>query len=788
MKYIAIIFLLSSPLILSSQCTHPDFEQLIEFYDAFTGQIWSNNSGWQEGKSGSSCDPCDYNGQPWYGIVCENSRVVKIDFNPTGNATGNRLTGKIFDLKLEKLRTLDLSWNTVFGEIPDFSGLPNLDSLHLGSNGLKDVVPNFSNLPKLKYLNLSQNLLAFSVPNFTNLPLLIELHLEYNNFHWMDDLTNMPNLKILNLKSNQLDVEIQNFSNLPELELLNMSLNHLVGGIPDFDNLPELKHLDLNGNNLTACPNFSSIPKLEYLDLKNNIIESPIPPFENLPLVEILILRGNNFSGEIPSYDDKTQLKVIEISGSNLVGTLPQFLSSSQLQIISIVNTSISGLIPIYDWLPKLEAINVEQNELEGRIPDFKNPMLHTIRLNKNELTGLLPEFKNLPELYQFICTSNDLEGCYPEYFCRISVQASDNLKLPNYGSFYYCEGEDEQIGAPCSSTDNINSLEVIGPDCSCGQSTCTSTHPDFDMLMTLYNATNGENWTNQTGWDRAVAGVTCDPCRQDIKWYGVSCTNGRVSCIDLNGGADTCDPLGIGGNNLMGQLPQLTFDSLKELRLNNNSLFGQLPDINGMPELEILSLAFNQFMGSIPDYSDHENISTLRLTANNLSGELPDVSKWKKLDLLTAAFNDFYGCYPDDICALTEVDFFDNPLLPFDGDVEQFCMGNEQVGAPCYSESNINYTITEDCECAEFLSSTMGSNSMHKLTIYPNPVRDKIYISEIVFNTQYKIYNVQGQIITGGLLLKTNSIDISELPHGLYFISMHNEDQSESSFKFLKD
>jgi hypothetical protein len=48
--------------------------------------------------------------------------------------------------------------------------------------------------------------------------------------------------------------------------------------------------------------------------------------------------------------------------------------------------------------------------------------------------------------------------------------------------------------------------------------------------LVALYNATNGANWWLNTGW--TVPGSPGDnPCG----WYGVTCTSGRVTGLDLS-------------------------------------------------------------------------------------------------------------------------------------------------------------------------------------------------------------------------------------------------------------
>ena len=56
------------------------------------------------------------------------------------------------------------------------------------------------------------------------------------------------------------------------------------------------------------------------------------------------------------------------------------------------------------------------------------------------------------------------------------------------------------------------------------------------ESLEGLYNATNGDGWTDNTNWN------TGDPC--DNSWFGVVCTGDNITEVNL------------GGNGLTGTLP----------------------------------------------------------------------------------------------------------------------------------------------------------------------------------------------------------------------------------------
>ncbi len=125
--------------------------------------------------------------------------------------------------------------------------------------------------------------------------------------------------------------------------------------------------------------------------------------------------------------------------------------------------------------------------------------------------------------------------------------------------------------------------------------------------LMALYDATDGPNWTNSTGW-----GTETDYC----DWFGVICLNASVYEIDLR------------RNNLSGELPQALaqLTQLDELILVGNALTGSLPAwLSELPALKHVYLNNNEFSGSLPvEWAGLQAIQRLYLGDNQLTGALP--------------------------------------------------------------------------------------------------------------------------------------------------------------------
>ena len=124
---------------------------------------------------------------------------------------------------------------------------------------------------------------------------------------------------------------------------------------------------------------------------------------------------------------------------------------------------------------------------------------------------------------------------------------------------------------------------------------------------MALYNATDGDNWTNNDNWltDNDIS-----------TWYGVDVSDGSVTALNLD------------ENNLTGELPvelgNLT--NLTRLNLWGNPLSGSIPtELGNLTNLTYLGLQKTELSGSVPvELSNLTNLTQLWLGENKLSGSLP--------------------------------------------------------------------------------------------------------------------------------------------------------------------
>ena len=104
--------------------------------------------------------------------------------------------------------------------------------------------------------------------------------------------------------------------------------------------------------------------------------------------------------------------------------------------------------------------------------------------------------------------------------------------------------------------------------------------------------------------------------------------------------------------------------------------------------------------------------------------------------------------------------------------------------GLICYSTAGeqISFVANNLCEP----TSTNDLQTLSNLTLYPNPVLDKLYLETSEQNWNYQILNLQGQLILKGNY--EDNIEVSQLPSGIYFLQLSREDEMYRAVKFVKE
>ncbi len=142
--------------------------------------------------------------------------------------------------------------------------------------------------------------------------------------------------------------------------------------------------------------------------------------------------------------------------------------------------------------------------------------------------------------------------------------------------------------------------------------------------LIALYNAANGADWTDRTGW--RIDDIDFNDRGTECSWFGVWCNSvPQIVTIDLE------------SNNLVGTVPlELgNLSALRTLNLSFNEFTGPIPtEIGFLSQLADLNLAANALSGLIPnEFCDLSALENANLRSNRLSGEIPSrITELKQL------------------------------------------------------------------------------------------------------------------------------------------------------------
>lgn len=183
----------------------------------------------------------------------------------------------------------------------------------------------------------------------------------------------------------------------------------------------------------------------------------------------------------------------------------------------------------------------------------------------------------------------------------------------------------------PTINNTSINTKEILLSKKSINTNLVCDPDRDRQALIDLYNATDGDNWINNTNW------------RSDLPisdWHGITAISDCVTEIDLNNNAlSGTIPISIGDlselqyidlrqNNLSGSIPTEigNLTNLLNLSLYENQLTGEIPStIGNLTLLKGFSLNDNQFSGSIPDeIGQLTQLENIFLSNSGISGEIP--------------------------------------------------------------------------------------------------------------------------------------------------------------------
>lgn len=186
----------------------------------------------------------------------------------------------------------------------------------------------------------------------------------------------------------------------------------------------------------------------------------------------------------------------------------------------------------------------------------------------------------------------------------------------------------------------------------------------EFQALKSFYNATNGDSWSNRSGWENINTTATKDSVTNS--WFGISIQEGHVVGINFY------------SNNLSGVIPDAIGDMkyLNQLTLSGNKINGPLPTrlkelgrmayfsvggcpinspfpseiVQNWPLLRDLTVYYCGLTGSLPDtiFKNMLLLERLWIYGNQLEGKIPtSVNNLSNLSDFNCGGNKFDGPLP---------------------------------------------------------------------------------------------------------------------------------------------
>lgn len=306
------------------------------------------------------------------------------------------------------------------------------------------------------------------------------------------------------------------------------------------------------------------------------------------------------------------------------------------------------------------------------------------------------------------------------------------------------------------------------------------------EALLALYNSTDGDNWTHNSNWGTSS---------EVSEWYGITVENNQVTSIELPsnnlvgfipteiGNLTQLETLSLWGNELTGSIPSELCDctKLSVLALDDNKLSGSIPSsLGNLTSMYNFWIENNQLEGDITGlFSNWPDLWHFVIGGNNLTGEI-DLSNCSNLKwcMLNDTYISLLNVKNGNNYNITNSYYFNtlnNPNLT--------CIIVDDVNFSSEYWTNIDSNssfLASELECTTTNIETISS----KVNIYPNPTNGIVTIcsNEIKY---LALFNLQGEKKMERN--EANSIDLTNMPVGIYFISIEFIDGTKNSYKVIK-
>ncbi len=356
-------------------------------------------------------------------------------------------------------------------------------------------------------------------------------------------------------------------------------------------------------------------------------------------------------------------------------------------------------------------------------------------------------------------------------------------------------------------------------------QAQCT--HPDYNALVALYNATDGPNWAFNNGWEDGAAGTDCDVCAWD---YVICDINNRVKRLLMGsvGGPGTLPPeigelemlatLDLSYWDLTGTIPVEigNLSNLTDLRIGWNDFVGPIPtEIGNLTNLEDLDLGHSDFASPLPEsIGNLTNLTRIFAPAANFNGPIPEsLGNLVNLTLLELSENDFSGAIPESLGNLENVGELDLGYNALTGDIpaslanialDAYLGLNDNNLSGCIppellvrcgngttnignntdlTASSFDLVCSDDVGLCQPNGTTLIALSEWKA--YPNPMQETLVITLAGTTTtahqlsSISIYQMDGKLVHIQAVTPTQNeikVPVAHLASGMYYCRLDSE------------
>ncbi|MBL0736071.1 leucine-rich repeat domain-containing protein [Flavobacterium sp. GN10] len=734
--------------------------------------------------------------------------------------------GNVLSSSIESVTELNLYYSNI-SDLTGIQGFKALTSLNVMSNKLSTV-----DLSK----NLALNYLSISYNNLTTLDISHNTVLENltvtNNKIQNIDVSNNLKLKYFACSSNQLTTI--DVSNNKELVSLNCQLNQLKS--LDLSQNKLLSLLTCSENNLLTNVN------LRNGNNRNMQIAPYAIDFTKNPLLTCILVDNPIYSNEKwtsfkeksasystvdcsqitaipdPAFEDKLIYLQIDKDGKN--GTILN-TSISNITALNVENSNIKNLTGI-NGFSNLSTLNCSSNLLNA-LDLSQNKALTFINCGSNNLTSLNlkngnnknldlnSSFTKNPDL---TCITVDDEFYSNQKWANIKDDAANyNLDCTLYAIIdSNFEKKLIELGIDKDGVNgkiSVENLEKI-TSLNLSNSNITDLKGIENFTGLTYLDCSGNNITtidvsknlNLTKLDLNSNQLTSLDVTKNTKLLNLSFAYNEVSTINL---ANNKELLFLNtSKNLLTNLDLTSNTALSLIDCSRNNLT-QL-NVSNAPELTYLIIDLNKitaldlsFNTKLTDlYCSNNELTSLDLSYNILLKRLS--ASWNQLTTLDLSHNPLLELVFVEFNPLNSLNIQNgnnkNFVLPsvsgkmaddtiiytsFLGNAKLNCI---QVDDENYSNANWS-SIKESTTTYSNTCKSLGidKSEFSQVVLYPNPTKGEITINNIALD-KATVYNSLGQLVKSFTLNNVNTnntIDLSGLPRGVYYVYLINGDAASA-------